>query len=99
MVRFDLLLHLSLDLFEVLRRNAMRKIDIVIKTILDRRTGGELRFRPDFQYGRGQDVCGRMTQTFDVRHLRAHLWCFAFLSHEKPVKLTTKDTKDTKNLR
>ena len=78
MVRFDLLFHLRLDLLEILRRNAVRKIDIVIKTVLDRRPGGELRFRPDFQDRRGQDVRGRMTQTFDVGHLSAHLGCFAF---------------------
>ena len=78
MVRFDLLLHLRLDLLEILRRNAVRKIDIVIKTVLDRRPGGELRFRPDFQNRRRQDMRGRMTQTFDVGHLRALLWSFAF---------------------
>ena len=37
-------------------------------------------------------------QPFDVRHLRAHLRSFAFLVHQRPVKLTTKTTKDTKNL-
>jgi hypothetical protein len=40
----------------------------------------------------------RMTEPLDIRHFRAHLWSFAFLIHEKPVKLTTKNTKDTKNL-
>jgi hypothetical protein len=39
-----------------------------------------------------------MTQPLDVRHLRAHLRSFAFLVHQRPVKLTTKDSKDTKNL-
>ncbi len=39
-----------------------------------------------------------MPEPFDVRHLRAHLRSFAFLIHEKPVKLTTMLTKDTKNL-
>jgi len=39
-----------------------------------------------------------MTKPFDVRHLRAHLRSFAFLVHQRPVKLTTKDSKDTKNL-
>ena len=46
----------------------------------------------------GQDMRSGMTQTFDVGHRRALLWSFAFLVHEKPVKLTTKVTKDTKNL-
>ena len=40
----------------------------------------------------------RMPESFDIRHLLAHLSGFAFLIHEKPVKLTTKLTKDTKNL-
>ena len=48
MVGFDLFFHFRLDLLEILRRNPMRKIDIVIKTILNRRTGSELRFRPNF---------------------------------------------------
>ena len=41
--------------------------------------------------------CG-MPEPFDVRHLRAYLRSFAFLIHEKRMKLTTKPTKDTKNL-
>src|SRR5947207_10183821 len=48
MVRLDLLLHLSLDFLEILRRNAVRKIDVVIKPVLYWWPGGELRFRPDF---------------------------------------------------
>jgi len=40
----------------------------------------------------------RMTKAFDIRHLRAHLQCFTFLVHEKPLKLTMNDSKDTKNL-
>jgi hypothetical protein len=40
----------------------------------------------------------RMPEPFDSRHLLAHFRGFAFLIHEKPVKLTTKITKDTKNL-
>ena len=39
-----------------------------------------------------------MTEPFDIRYLLAHLRGFAFLIHEKPVKLTTKLTEDTKNL-
>jgi len=45
-----------------------------------------------------QYVRRRMTQTFDICHLLAHLRGFAFLIHEERVKLTTKLTKDTKNL-
>jgi hypothetical protein len=39
-----------------------------------------------------------MTEPLDVTHRGTHLRSFAFLIHEKPVKLTTKTTKDTKNL-
>ena len=41
---------------------------------------------------------GGVTEPFEVRHLRALIQSFAFLIHERPVKLTTKRTKDTKNL-
>jgi hypothetical protein len=40
----------------------------------------------------------RATKALQIRHLLAHLRGFAFLIHEKRVKLTTKLTKDTKNL-
>jgi len=39
-----------------------------------------------------------MTEALQIRYLRAHLTSFAFLIHEKPVKLTTMLTKNTKNL-
>ena len=81
MVRFDLLLHLRLDLLKIVRRNPVREIDIIIKAVLDRRPGGELRFRPDLQNRRRQHMRRRMTQPFDVRHLRAHFGSFAFFLH------------------
>jgi hypothetical protein len=98
MVGFDLLLHLGLDFFEIVRRNAVGKIDIVIKTVLDRRPGSELRFRPDFQNSRGKDVRRGMPEPLDIRHLRALLQSFAVFIHERPVKLTMKKPKDTKKL-
>jgi hypothetical protein len=39
-----------------------------------------------------------MTQTLEIRHLRALFQSFAFVLHRQAVKLTTKNTKDTKNL-
>ena len=39
-----------------------------------------------------------MPQTLDLSHLRSLLQSFAFVGHEA-LKLTTKETKDTKNLR
>src|SRR5436853_1653814 len=56
MVRFDLFLHLHLDLFEIFRRNPVPKIDIVIKAVLDWRPGSELRFGPDLQDRRGENM-------------------------------------------
>ena len=73
MVRFDLLFHLRLDLLEILGRDAVGQFDVVVKAVLDRRTGGELRFRPDLEDGRGQDVRSGVPQALDVGHLRALL--------------------------
>src|SRR5439155_20824757 len=68
MIRFDLLFHLGFDFFEVLRRNSVLKINVVVETVLHWRSCGELCSRPDFQNGRRQYVRRRMTQTFNVRH-------------------------------
>ncbi len=81
MVRLDLLLHLRLDFLEIVRRNAVRKIDIVIKTVLYGRPGGELRFRPDFQNRRCEYMRSGVTQPLDVGHRRALFQSFAFLNH------------------
>ncbi|HEY5992548.1 MAG TPA: hypothetical protein VIU10_08215, partial [Candidatus Udaeobacter sp.] len=58
----------------------------------------ELCFRPDSQNSRRKHVRRGVPEPFNIGHLRAHLRSFAFLIHERPVKLTTKDSKDTKNL-
>ncbi len=47
MIRFDLLFHLGFDFLEIIGRNAVRKIDVVIETVFHRRPGRELRFRPN----------------------------------------------------
>jgi hypothetical protein len=39
-----------------------------------------------------------MTEPLDVGHLRALLRSFSFVGHERPMKLTTKDAKDTKKM-
>ena len=67
-VRFDLLFHFRLDLLEIIRRNSVRKIHIVIKTVFDRRPGGKLRFRPKLQDGRREYMRRGMAQTLDIRH-------------------------------
>ena len=67
-VRLDLLFHLLLDPREVLRRDPVRQIDVVIEAVVDRRTGGKLRFRPNAQDGRGQHMRAGVTESFDVSH-------------------------------
>src|SRR5207302_4849058 len=57
-----------------------------------------LRLGPDLQHCRRQDVRRGMAYTFDVRHLHALVYCFTVFTHQRPVKLTTKGRKDTKNL-
>ena len=69
MVGFDLFFHFRLDLLEILRRNSMRKINIVIKTVLYWRSCGELRFRPEFQDRRCKYVRRGVPQTLNVGHL------------------------------
>jgi hypothetical protein len=67
-VRLDLLLHLLLDARKVLRRDPVRQVEIVIKAVLDRRTGGKLRLRPDAQDRRGKHVRTGMTKGFNFSH-------------------------------
>ena len=71
-VRLDLLFHLLLEAGEILRGNAVRKFDVVIKTVLHRRTGGKLRLGPDFQDGRGQHVRGGVADAFEFSHGEDH---------------------------
>ena len=68
MVRLDLFFHLLLDPGEILGRDAVRQFDIVIEAILDRRTGGKLGLRPDFQDRRGEDMGGGMADAFEFSH-------------------------------
>src|SRR5438552_14075450 len=82
MVGLDLFLHLCLDLLEIVRRDPVRKIEIVIETVFDRRPSGELRFRPDFQDRRREYMRRGVTQPLEVSHLRAHLESFAFVIHK-----------------
>ena len=73
MVRFGFLFHLGLDLLEIFGRDAVVEFEVVIETVLDRRTRGELRVGPDLEDGRRQHVGSRVPQALDVGHLRALL--------------------------
>ena len=70
-VRFDFLFHLGLDLLEIFGRDAVVQFDVVIESVLDRRTRGELRLGPDFENGGRENVRSRMAQALDVGHLGA----------------------------
>ncbi len=69
-VRLGLLFHLGLDFREILGRDAVRQVDVVIEAVLDRRAGGELRFRPKSQDGGGENVRGGMADPLQFRHWR-----------------------------
>src|ERR1051326_172596 len=86
MVRLDLLFHLRLDFLEIVRRNAVLELEVVIKSVLDRRPGCELRLGPDLEDRRPQNVRRRVTEPFDVRHLGALLESFAIVVHRKTVR-------------
>ncbi len=77
-VRLDLLFHLGLDGREILRRDAVLQVHVVVKAVLDRRPGGELRVRPQAQNGGGHDVRGGMPDALQFGHLGAVVESFAF---------------------
>src|SRR4030095_8534960 len=70
-VGLDLLLHLGLDFLEVLRRDAMRTFQIVIKAVLHRWAVGELGVGPQAENRGGHDVSARMPDTLELSHFRA----------------------------
>lgn len=82
-VGFRFSFHLGFDSFEVVRRNAMRQVDVVVETVLDWWTGGELRFRPDFENGGGENVRGGMAEALQIGHLGALLWRFSIVGHTR----------------
>ena len=59
----------------------MRQIDVVVKAVLDRRPGGELRLRPDAQDGRREHMRGGVAEALQVGHLAALLEGLAFVGH------------------
>src|SRR5207247_4685400 len=69
MVRLNLLFHLLLNLWEILRRDAMRELDIIIKAVLNRRPGRELRLGPQPQHGGRHHMSARMPDAFQLGHL------------------------------
>ena len=82
-VRLDLLFHLLLDAREVLRRDAVLQIHVVVKAILHRRPRGKLRLRPDAEDGRGEHMRRAVAQPLNVGHLVSLLDGLAFVGHNK----------------
>ena len=68
MVRLDLFFHLLLDSGEILGRDAVRQLNIVIESVLYRRAGGKLGLGPDFQNSRGEDMGGGVADAFEFSH-------------------------------
>ena len=60
------LLHLRLDLLEVIRRDAVLHVEVVVEAVLHRRAVGELGIGPDAQDRGGHDMGTGVTQTINV---------------------------------
>jgi hypothetical protein len=56
----------------------MLQIDIVVKSVFDGRTGGELGIRPESEDGCGHDMGARMADAFEFSHFVALVESFAF---------------------
>ncbi len=65
------LLHLGLDLLEIVRGDAVLELEVVVESVLDRRTGRELGVRPDPQDRGGHDVGAGVPEPLQVGHLAA----------------------------
>ena len=63
------LLHLRLDFLEIVRRDAVLHLEVVIEPVLYRRPVSELRVRPDAEDGGGHHVRGGMAHALEVGHL------------------------------
>ncbi|MNL35250.1 hypothetical protein D3C87_1572660 [compost metagenome] len=57
--------HFLFDFFEVLFSEGKRRIEVIIKTIVDHRTDGDLHFRPNILNRLGHDMSARVTDHFD----------------------------------
>ncbi len=95
-VGLNLLFHLRLDFLEVLGRDAVRKLHVVVKPILDRRPIGELGLGPQPQDGRGHAVGARVAEALQFGHLRAVIegfalgvglrWLLVFVGHKSRAR-------------
>ena len=68
----------------------MRKLDIIIKAILDGRSGSKLRFRPKPQNGSCHDVRARMPDALQFGHFATVVQSLSFTFHIKENLTTDK---------
>ena len=75
------LLHLRLDFLEIVRRDAVGHVEIIVEAVFNRRAVGELRVRPEAQDGGGHHVGGGVAEPLEVGHLGAFVESLAFGGH------------------
>ena len=63
------LFHLRFDGCKIIRSDPVLQINIVVESLLRRRSVSELSIRPQLRDRRGENVRGRMPQALQVRHL------------------------------
>ena len=79
------LAHLRLDLLEIIRRDPVLHVEVIIEAIFDRRPVGELGIRPDSEDSRRHHVSCGMAEPFQIRHLLAFIESLPF-GHAAPEK-------------
>ena len=68
MVGLDLAFHILLDAGEILRRDAVGELEVVVKSVFHWRTCRELGLGPDFQNCRGKHMGGGVADAFEFSH-------------------------------
>jgi hypothetical protein len=77
MIRLNLLFHFLFDLWEVVGRNAVWEIDVIIESVLNGWPGGELGFGPEPEDGGRHDVRARVPNALELGHATAVVKAFA----------------------
>src|SRR5262249_24435918 len=102
MVGFDLFLHLLLDFREILGRDPVLQIHIVVEPVFNRRTVGELGVGPEPRDGGRHDVGAGMANPLQLAHFLAIIESLAFrwllwLCHKVNSKYTRRAVETRKN--
>src|SRR2546423_14814549 len=83
MVGLDLFLHLLLDFREVSGRDAVAEFSVVVKAVLDRRTGRELGVGPEAENGGSEHVSAGMADALQLGHFLPVVGSLAFVFHRQ----------------